>query len=794
MTPMTTQHPTPATTTAASTTACSAPTPRQWAFGTDFEDPLAGVDTTVPGRARRGRARGVLPGARRRRARHVAPALGVVQQRPRPRGRHRAGQHRARPARPGPAAAGPRRGRRPVGRAGAARGLAGPGRGRARVLPRGAATSATSGWSRSPTATSGTPSPGCCCSRRRGWRRSSGSPRTADPVLAAIAAKGVKELAYHRDYAGRWFVTLAQGTEESRRRLLAGLTAVWPLHAELLAAYDVGAEVRRRARPGLRGRRRRPPGGRRDVRPRPHRGAVPAARRDAGRRPRTPDGAVVSRPRTPIAAAVTDPEMPMLTLEDLGVLRDVREDDGRVVVTITPTYSGCPAMATMRDDLVHRLSDAGYDARVVVSLTPAWSTDWISERGRAALRAHGLSAPGPAPRRTGPVALNLLPTRRERRLPAVRVAPHVELTSEFGATACKALYRCTDCLEPVRAREGALMAAAAFHTLTVADVEELTDDAVAVTFEVPDDLARRVRVRARPVADPASHRRRRDGRSGGSTRSASPPGRRPRVGVREIPDGLFSRWLVRDVRPGDTVEVQTPGGRFCPDPALLEGGRHLCVAAGSGITPMLSVASTVLGNGGDVTLLYGNRTTGSVMFAEELGRPQEPLRARAPARPRPVPRAARRRAVLRPPRRRPAAPAAHRARPGGDVRPRVALRAARDARGRPRRARRARRPGRPGALRAVLRRRPAAGAAPRGGRGHRRDDRGDRGPRRADDHRARSRGTRRSSTAHRRRGPTCRSPARAASAAPAGRRSPRARSTCAATTRSSRPRSRPASC
>ena len=79
----------------------------------------------------------------------------------------------------------------------------------------------------------------------------------ADPVLAAIAAKGVKELAYHRDYAGRWFVTLAQGTEESRRRLLAGLAAVWPLQAELLAAYDVGAEVAGdvRPRPGPRGRR-----------------------------------------------------------------------------------------------------------------------------------------------------------------------------------------------------------------------------------------------------------------------------------------------------------------------------------------------------------------------------------------------------------------------------------------------------------------------------------------------------------------------------------------------------------
>jgi ring-1,2-phenylacetyl-CoA epoxidase subunit PaaD len=148
-----------------------------------------------------------------------------------------------------------------------------------------------------------------------------------------------------------------------------------------------------------------------------------------------------------VAASVTDPEMPMLTLEDLGVLRDVREDEGRVTVTITPTYSGCPAMATMRDDLVHRLTDAGFEARVEVSLAPAWSSDWITERGRAALRAHGLSAPGPAPRRDGPVVLDLLPTRRDVACPRCG-STAVRLTSEFGATACKALYRCTDCLEP----------------------------------------------------------------------------------------------------------------------------------------------------------------------------------------------------------------------------------------------------------------------------------------------------------------------------------------------------------
>jgi ring-1,2-phenylacetyl-CoA epoxidase subunit PaaD len=150
-----------------------------------------------------------------------------------------------------------------------------------------------------------------------------------------------------------------------------------------------------------------------------------------------------------VAASVTDPEMPMLTLDDLGVLRDVElTQGGRVVVTITPTYSGCPAMATMRDDLVHRLQDAGFaGVDVRVSLDPAWSSDWITPRGRQALADHGLSAPGPAPRHDGPIPLSFLPTRRSLTCPQCGSA-EVELTSEFGPTACKALYRCTACLEP----------------------------------------------------------------------------------------------------------------------------------------------------------------------------------------------------------------------------------------------------------------------------------------------------------------------------------------------------------
>jgi ring-1,2-phenylacetyl-CoA epoxidase subunit PaaE len=163
---------------------------------------------------------------------------------------------------------------------------------------------------------------------------------------------------------------------------------------------------------------------------------------------------------------------------------------------------------------------------------------------------------------------------------------------------------------------------AQFHELTVAAVEPLCDDAVAVTFDVPEDLREAYDFAAgqsltlRRYVDPSTgsgelveHRR--------TYSICAPVGAKPRVGVREIPDGMFSHWLVHEVRPGDTVEVQTPTGSFRADPA--EGGRHLCIAAGSGITPMLSIASSVLTNPDSrLMLLYGNRTSGSVMFAEEL--------------------------------------------------------------------------------------------------------------------------------------------------------------------------------
>ncbi|MBY8863770.1 phenylacetate-CoA oxygenase subunit PaaJ [Nocardia sp. CA2R105] len=151
-----------------------------------------------------------------------------------------------------------------------------------------------------------------------------------------------------------------------------------------------------------------------------------------------------------VVDSVLDPEMPMLTLADLGIVREVQIDAAaRVVVTITPTYSGCPAIATMRADITRSLHRHGYrDVRVDTTLSPAWSSDWISDEGRRKLSANGYSLPGPAPRRIdGPIPLTLSARPREVTCPHCG-SSETRLVSEFGATLCKAHYRCAACLEP----------------------------------------------------------------------------------------------------------------------------------------------------------------------------------------------------------------------------------------------------------------------------------------------------------------------------------------------------------
>jgi ring-1,2-phenylacetyl-CoA epoxidase subunit PaaD len=154
--------------------------------------------------------------------------------------------------------------------------------------------------------------------------------------------------------------------------------------------------------------------------------------------------AAVAETARAAAARVTDPEIPALTIEDLGILREVEVDDaGRVTVTILPTYSGCPAMGVIALGIETELAEAGFDdVRVRLTNAPAWTTDLMSGEAREKLRAYGISPPG---RRAGKRALFA---------PSADVAcprcgsSDTERVSEFGSTACKALWRCRACREP----------------------------------------------------------------------------------------------------------------------------------------------------------------------------------------------------------------------------------------------------------------------------------------------------------------------------------------------------------
>jgi ring-1,2-phenylacetyl-CoA epoxidase subunit PaaD len=158
-----------------------------------------------------------------------------------------------------------------------------------------------------------------------------------------------------------------------------------------------------------------------------------------------------------VAAAVPDPELPMVTVADLGILRDVRQDGDTVTVVITPTYSGCPAMREIGDDLRRRLRQAGYQhVTIRTELSPPWTTEWITPEGRRKLAAAGIAPPRPprpprGPARPfgagGPVPLTLTPAPGTVTCPRCG-SPDTSQTSRFSATACKALYRCRQCLEP----------------------------------------------------------------------------------------------------------------------------------------------------------------------------------------------------------------------------------------------------------------------------------------------------------------------------------------------------------
>ncbi len=149
--------------------------------------------------------------------------------------------------------------------------------------------------------------------------------------------------------------------------------------------------------------------------------------------------------------SIPDPEIPVVSIRELGILREVNERDGVLEIVITPTYSGCPAMGQIEDDVRAALLANGIEARVVTRLAPAWTTDWITPEARQKLRAFGIAPPHTT---VGPAADNVVRFARHTAQARMEVAcprcgsVNTTETSHFSSTACKALYKCLDCLEP----------------------------------------------------------------------------------------------------------------------------------------------------------------------------------------------------------------------------------------------------------------------------------------------------------------------------------------------------------
>jgi len=140
---------------------------------------------------------------------------------------------------------------------------------------------------------------------------------------------------------------------------------------------------------------------------------------------------------------VKDPEIPVLSIRDLGILRDVSiSQEGKVVVTITPTYSGCPAMDTIEREVNEKLRNEGINVEIITKISPAWTTDWMTEEGRKKLEEYGIAPPA----ETTADKASLFGKSKVVRCPRCK-SVETKVLSQFGSTACKALYKCSDCLE-----------------------------------------------------------------------------------------------------------------------------------------------------------------------------------------------------------------------------------------------------------------------------------------------------------------------------------------------------------
>jgi ring-1,2-phenylacetyl-CoA epoxidase subunit PaaD len=144
-----------------------------------------------------------------------------------------------------------------------------------------------------------------------------------------------------------------------------------------------------------------------------------------------------------ILELISDPEIPVLSIVDLGVVRDVIMKEDEVEILITPTYSGCPAMNVIETEIKMVMSEHRIPAKVSLVLSPAWTTDWMSKKGREKLRAYGI-----APPQDEGISIHTLFGKAEKVICPLCNSRNTELVSQFGSTACKSLYKCKDCLEP----------------------------------------------------------------------------------------------------------------------------------------------------------------------------------------------------------------------------------------------------------------------------------------------------------------------------------------------------------
>ena len=324
--------------------------------------------------------------------------------------------------------------------------------------------------------------------------------QSQDARVAEIAAKGVKEATYHVERSGDWVIRLGDGTPESHDRMQAAIDDLWMYTGEMFAAdaTELALQAARDRRRCPRARNAVAPACRRRVRRgdadrtrgcvdagrgrargqarRAHRASWPSARRNAVPAAGLSRSAMVTPEQRAIMAtaaaaaprpslgsiwaaldAVPDPEIPVLSVLELGIVRAVEwcvTEPDTLIVRVTPTYSGCPATELIVSGIREALAALGIaHVRLEMQLAPAWTTDWMGPEARQKLRAYGIAPPTHGDPVVGVSRIDVTGISRTRRAPAVVSCPRcgsaqTELVAQFGSTACKAQYRCRDCLEP----------------------------------------------------------------------------------------------------------------------------------------------------------------------------------------------------------------------------------------------------------------------------------------------------------------------------------------------------------